>query len=67
MNRQTPVSYVWRSCLAVVLLALVVRAGLCANLACISRDGVHFVIFAKQLADDPVKWMQITTKQPGFS
>jgi hypothetical protein len=57
----------WRMCLAVMLLALLVRAFLCSQLACISRDGVHFVTFAKQLADDPIAAMKANTKQPGFA
>lgn len=43
------------------------RAFLCTQPACISRDGVHFITFAKQLAEDPIKWMQVTTKQPGMA
>ena len=57
----------WRGAVGVFLLALVVRGLLCAEPICLSRDGVHFVTFAKQLADDPIRWMRITTKQPGFS
>lgn len=53
--------------LGVIILALGVRALLYAEPACISRDGVHFVTFARQLADDPIRWMRITTKQPGYS
>lgn len=60
----TSVRHGW---LYVIGAALVVRGLLCATPVCISRDGVHFVSFAKQLADDPVRWMKITTKQPGFS
>jgi 4-amino-4-deoxy-L-arabinose transferase-like glycosyltransferase len=57
----------WQALLAVLLLALVLRGVLCSRLACISRDGVHFVTFARQLADDPIPAMKTTTKQPGFS
>ena len=54
----------WVGPTGVILLALGVRSLLCAQPACIGRDGVHFVSFAKQLADDPITWMRITTKQP---
>ncbi len=57
----------WRTLLAVVFVALIVRALLCSQLACISRDGVHFVSYAKQLGDDPVRWLRATTKQPGYA
>jgi len=57
----------WPSLLAVLLLAGLVRGILCAQPACISRDGVNIVSLARKLADDPVKWMSIETRQPGFS
>ena len=57
----------WRLCLAVMFLALLVRLFIASQLDCISRDGVQYVTYAKQLADEPVKTMQSTTKQPGFS
>ncbi len=53
--------------MGVLLLAGVIRGGLIAREDCISRDGVHFVTFSKQLQEDPVRWMKITTKQPGYS
>ncbi len=53
--------------LAVVTLAAILRAGVAAPNACISRDGVWFVEMAKKLADDPVRHMRIETKQPGLS
>jgi len=53
--------------LATLLLAVLLQCFLATRLACISRDGVHFVAYAKQLSADPVSAMRITTKQPGFS
>lgn len=53
--------------LSIVMLAAVYRAGIAAPDACISRDGVWFVEMANKLADDPVRHMQIETKQPGYS
>lgn len=57
----------WVRPAGVILLALGIRVFMCAQPACIGRDGVHFVSFAKQLADDPITWMRVTTKQPGYS
>ncbi len=56
-----------RVLLAIVLLALLVRIPLCVQAACISRDGAHFVGYAKKLESDPAKWMRIETKQPGYA
>ncbi|MCA9255958.1 MAG: glycosyltransferase family 39 protein, partial [Phycisphaerales bacterium] len=53
--------------LAIVALAAILRAGVAAPKACVSRDGVWFVEMAKKLADDPVRHMRIETKQPGLS
>lgn len=53
--------------LAIITLAAILRAAVASPDACISRDGVWFVEMAKKLADDPVRHMQIETKQPGFS
>lgn len=53
--------------LLTILLAFIIRLVLCLQPACIGRDGVHFVSFARQLADDPVKWLKVTTKQPGYA
>lgn len=50
-----------------ILLAGLVRSILCAQPACISRDGVNIISLAKKLGDAPVKWMAIETRQPGFS
>ncbi len=52
---------------AIVVLAIGVRAHLCAQTTCISRDGVVFVELAQQLADDPLKSLRQVTKQPGLS
>ncbi|GJQ25663.1 MAG: hypothetical protein HBSAPP02_06950 [Phycisphaerae bacterium] len=57
----------WRHVAAIVLLAALVRVHAASRLECISRDGVHFVEFAKQLAADPVAAMKGTSKQPGYS
>ncbi len=53
--------------MATLLLAVLLQCFLATRLACISRDGVHFVAYAKQLSADPVSTMRTTTKQPGFS
>lgn len=66
-DKETRTGVSWPRLLGVLVLALLVRAYLCAQPACISRDGVQFVNFAKQLDDDPIRWMRIHTKQPGFS
>lgn len=50
-----------------MLLAALVRVHAASRLECVSRDGVHFVEFAKQLAADPVAAMKGTSKQPGYS
>ncbi len=57
----------WPSLLAILLLAGLVRGILCVQPACISRDGVNIISLARKLADDPVQWMKIETRQPGFS
>lgn len=57
----------WPALLGVILLSVGVRGFLIADQTCLSRDGVHFVKFAKQLSDDPIRWMTDTTKQPGYS
>lgn len=57
----------WRYVAAIVLLATLVRVHAASQLQCVSRDGVHFVEFAKQLAADPVAAMKGTSKQPGYS
>ena len=67
IGKETPTGIQWSRLLGVLFLALIVRAYLCSQPACISRDGVQFVTFARQLAEDPIRWMRIHTKQPGFS
>lgn len=57
----------WPIMLGIVLLSMGVRGFLIADEPCLSRDGVHFVTFAKQLADDPIPSMKTTTKQPGYA
>lgn len=57
----------WPALLGIILLSVGVRGFLIADQACLSRDGIHFVKFAKQLADDPIPSMTDTTKQPGYS
>lgn len=52
---------------AVLALAIVLYGFLTARLACLSRDGVFFIEFAQQLADDPIQWLGVHLKQPGFS
>ncbi len=56
-----------RPMLSILLLAAVLRLFLCVQLPCISRDGVQFVTFARDLAVDPVSALRATTKQPGMS
>ncbi|MFH1417098.1 MAG: glycosyltransferase family 39 protein, partial [Planctomycetota bacterium] len=53
--------------MATLLLAVLLQCFLATRLACISRDGVQFVTYARQLGADPVPTMRTTTKQPGFS
>ncbi len=53
--------------MATIILALLLRGLAATRLACISPDGVHFVAYAKQLADEPIQTMKTTTKQPGFA
>ncbi len=58
----------WRIAgVAVLLLALAIRVPLVLQPACIDRNGVQFVEFARQLGDDPIRWMKATTRQPGFA
>jgi hypothetical protein len=57
----------WPALLGLILLSMAVRGFLIADDLCLSRDGVHFVTFARQLADEPVRWMKATTKQPGYA
>jgi len=52
---------------AITFMALLVRLFLCDQMACLSRDGVQFITFAKELAESPVETMRSTTKQPGYS
>jgi len=59
-----PPRYAW---LGVVVLALLIRAPLVLQPACIDRNGVQFVEFARQLGDGPVTAMQETRRQPGFA
>jgi hypothetical protein len=53
--------------LAVVTLALVVRVPLALQPACIDRNGVQFVQFARWLGDEPVRAMRETRRQPGLA
>jgi len=50
----------------ILLAALSVHVYGAANLACLSRDGVQFVTYAKRLAVEPLAVMRDTTKQPGY-
>lgn len=52
---------------AVLLLATAVRIPLVMQPACIDRNGVQFVEFARQLSDHPIETMKATTRQPGFA
>ncbi len=51
----------------VLFLALAVRLLVAMPTACISKDGTWFIEMAHKLADEPVRHMQIETKQPGLS
>ena len=53
--------------LTVLLLAAAVRFWLCWQPACIDRNGVQFIEYARQIGADPVAAMQTTTRQPGFA
>lgn len=53
--------------LLVLILAALIRLQAAVNLACISRDGVQFVTFAKRLAVEPIPVIRETTRQPGMS
>ncbi|MCK6456645.1 MAG: glycosyltransferase family 39 protein [Phycisphaerae bacterium] len=53
--------------IALSLLAAVLRITQAARLECVSRDGVHYVEFAKQLADDPIFYLRAHRSQPGYS
>lgn len=57
--------------IAILLAILLMTAGVmiyrAASLPCISRDGVFFVEFAGQLAEDPLHYMRVQKKQPGYS
>lgn len=53
--------------LLILAAAIAIRLGSAAALPCISRDGVFFVEFARQIAADPVAAMRGQTKQPGYS
>jgi 4-amino-4-deoxy-L-arabinose transferase-like glycosyltransferase len=57
----------WHALVAVLLLAGLLRGFACGRLACISRDGVQFVTYARQLSEDPLTTMRTTTKQPGYA
>lgn len=59
-----PLRYAW---LGVAVLAVLIRAPLVLQPACIDRNGVQFVEFARQIGDGPVKAMQETRRQPGFA
>lgn len=50
----------------ILLAALAIHVNGAANLACLSRDGVQFVTYAKRLAVEPLAVMRDTTKQPGY-
>lgn len=52
--------------LLVLILAALVRGYACTEMACISRDGVQFVTYAKRLATEPIAALRDTTKQPGM-
>src|SRR5215470_1248093 len=50
-----------------IVLALGLRVMQAARLECISRDGVGFVRFAKELASDPRFYLKAELSQPGYS
>ncbi len=52
---------------AITFMALLVRLFLCDQMACLSRDGVQFITYAKELAETPLETLRSTTKQPGYS
>lgn len=56
-------------CLLVGLIAIgtCVQVYRAAALPCISRDGVLFVKFAGQLADDSIRYLREQAKQPGYA
>jgi hypothetical protein len=60
-------SSAWHRPVALIVIALFIRVLACSHLECISRDGVQFVSFARQLAQDPLAAMRGTFKQPGMS
>src|SRR5215468_5665806 len=53
---------------AALLLASCIAAAIAiwssAHLACISRDGTHYIEFAKQLAEDPAFYIRAQRSQP---
>lgn len=64
-ERSTPNSIA--AIIGIFLLALAVRVLVASPDACISKDGTWFIEMAHKLADEPVRHMQIETKQPGLS
>ncbi len=67
MEDANPRPYPIAALAGVLLLALVVRLLIATPTACISKDGTWFIEMAHKLADEPVRHMQIETKQPGLS
>jgi len=67
MQDNRPRPYPIAALASVILVALIVRALVAAPPACISKDGTWFIEMAHKLADEPVRHMQIETKQPGLS
>lgn len=57
----------WRYLPALLALATLIRVLLSIQPACIDRNGVQFIDFARQLGDDPLRAMRATTRQPGFA
>jgi len=67
MHDDRPRPYPIAAIASLILVALIVRALVAAPPACISKDGTWFIEMAHKLADEPVRHMQIETKQPGLS
>jgi len=58
------IRYAW---LGVLALALLIRIPLVLQPACIDRNGVQFVEYARRIDDGPVQAMRETRRQPGFA
>ncbi len=56
----------WPVLAALLFLAASMRIAHVQQPFCMSRDGVRFVEFAQKFTSDPVRWMRIETKQPGY-